>query len=159
MVSNLISKLTLLNIRHQFFLHARVELLEGHLVVKDLESAVRVCALATQAELGDAAGITTQTDFYLNCLPGLQFCCQGCNQSHNASNQPSTSPSRRNGNRQFYFHSNPTDTIHNSKGRASFLPLDMKKEEWLKQVHQYHQTLKVTILKDLFQMTEFYLNF
>lgn len=44
--------------RHQFYLQARVELFEGRFTVVDLPSAVKICALVAQAELGDSTGMS-----------------------------------------------------------------------------------------------------
>lgn len=43
-----------------------MELFEGRFTVLDLPSAVKICALVAQAELGDSTGMSCQLDFYLN---------------------------------------------------------------------------------------------
>uniref|UniRef100_A0A0P4Z9H4 E3 ubiquitin-protein ligase MYLIP-A n=1 Tax=Daphnia magna TaxID=35525 RepID=A0A0P4Z9H4_9CRUS len=51
--------------RHQFYLQAKVDLIEGRLSVADPAPTVRICALVAQSEMGDATGMPCQTESYL----------------------------------------------------------------------------------------------
>ncbi|KAI9561127.1 hypothetical protein GHT06_012083 [Daphnia sinensis] len=51
--------------RHQFYLQAKVDLIEGRLSVADPAPTVRICALVAQSEMGDATGMPCQTENYL----------------------------------------------------------------------------------------------
>ncbi len=51
--------------RHQFYLQAKVDLIEGKLSVTDPAATVRICALVAQSEMGDATGMPCQTESYL----------------------------------------------------------------------------------------------
>ncbi|EFX85651.1 hypothetical protein DAPPUDRAFT_313818 [Daphnia pulex] len=51
--------------RHQFYLQAKVDLIEGRLSVTDPAATVRICALVAQSEMGDATGMPCQTESYL----------------------------------------------------------------------------------------------
>jgi len=95
-----------------FYLQARVELMNSYLIVKEIKSAFQVCALVAQAELGDANGSSSMTDFYLSCLPNLPWC--------------ETSET----------------TQSNILKKEISKPYDITKEEWIFQVLQQHQNLK-----------------
>lgn len=56
-------------------MQARVDLVDGRLNVTDANTAIKISALIAQAELGDATGMPTQTDTYLQCLPSDLFKC------------------------------------------------------------------------------------
>ena len=100
--------------RHQFYLQARVELAKRNLVVRGVASAVQVCALAAQAEFGDANGTSLQSDFYENCLPNLPWNVSEAQRDSSKKEFPKLSK-----------------------------PLDTEKEEWISQVLKQHYSLKV----------------
>jgi len=99
--------------RHQFYLQARVELAKRNLVVRGVASAVQVCALAAQAEFGDANGTSLQSDFYENCLPNLPWNVSEAQRDSSKKEFPKLSK-----------------------------PLDTEKEEWISQVLKQHYSLK-----------------
>ncbi len=51
--------------RHQFYLQAKVDLIEGRLSVTDNVSTIRICALIAQSEMGDSTGMPCQTESYI----------------------------------------------------------------------------------------------
>ncbi|KAK0088032.1 hypothetical protein PV325_013437 [Microctonus aethiopoides] len=53
--------------RHQFYLHSRLELLEGRLKVCDWSSVARLVALLAQAEAGDYDPLSPPHGFYSQC--------------------------------------------------------------------------------------------
>lgn len=53
--------------RHQFYLHAKLDLTEGRLVVADQEVAWRIIAYIAQAETGDCDAEVPPTDIYDEC--------------------------------------------------------------------------------------------
>lgn len=99
--------------RHQFYLQARVELMNSYLVAQEIKSAIQVCALAAQAELGDASGTLSTTDFYLNCLPNLPWSSK-----------------------------TPDATQCSLLKKDTVKPIDTTKEEWISAVLQQHLSLK-----------------
>ena len=135
--------------RHQFYLHARMELTEGNFVIKDLKMAIHVCALAAQAETGDAAGSFGQTEIYLDCLAGLVWCCPSENNfsADQQSHQLLSTLRPHHSSRAFQFSSHSSfrfgSSQQNVAERASFLPPEMSREEFVARVVQHHQTLKV----------------
>ena len=100
--------------RHQFYLQARVELMNSYLVAQEIKSAIQVCALAAQAELGDASGTLSTTDFYLNCLPNLPWSSK-----------------------------TPDATQCSLLKKDTVKPIDTTKEDWISAVLQQHLSLKV----------------
>lgn len=53
-----------------------MDLVEGRLNVADAGTAIRICALIAQAELGDATGMPSQTESYVHSLPFDLHCEQ-----------------------------------------------------------------------------------
>lgn len=53
--------------RHQFYLHAKLDLIEGRLVVADLEVARKIIAYIAQAETGDCERELPPTHIYEEC--------------------------------------------------------------------------------------------
>lgn len=53
--------------RHQFYLHSRLELLEGRLKVADWSSVVRLVAWIAQADIGDYDPLSPPNALYSQC--------------------------------------------------------------------------------------------
>lgn len=57
----------LFDCRHQFYLHSRLELLEGRLKVADWSSVVRLIAWIAQADIGDYDPLSPPNALYSQC--------------------------------------------------------------------------------------------
>lgn len=57
----------LFDCRHQFYLHSRLELLEGRLKVADWSSVVRLVAWIAQADIGDYDPLSPPNALYSQC--------------------------------------------------------------------------------------------